>query len=392
MRSKPFFLLMIGQGNNSAVMVLYIVALMHVIYQQSGSAFMMSMVPVVITFTRFFSGLLAPLLFTYFSLPRILLYAQGIKVILFICLFVMIFFMPGATVFFVVSMIALLDGIADPASQSLLPRIVAKTELMKANSTASVIFETVGVGCWAIGGVLLVFVGAEGLLLFVISFSTIAAVAFWLMRHEVPSLFETNDSHWKKSMLIGWNVALQTKWLKQVMLTTSLDAVAGVVWMAAAVYLFVEEVLQVSEAWWGWINASFFIGLIVTGFFLYKQAHMLEKQTSQLLKIGFAGGAVITAFFALNTIPVVALVLSIGIGMFEQVRGVGLNTILQQHIEAKKLPYVYAVQASLSTLSFGMGALLVGVVAEAFDIRIVYALSALLLLLCFFSWMKIKVK
>ncbi|KQL58763.1 MULTISPECIES: MFS transporter [Bacillaceae] len=389
MRSKAFFLLLIGQANNSAVMVLYIIALMDVMWKQTGSVFIMSLVPVVITGTRFVSSLVAPLLLRRYALPTILAGSQWTKSVLFLCLVSLISFENVILLFFAVSMVAFLDGLSDPASQALLPQIVVKTDLMKANSTSSVVFETVSMSCWPVGGILLVWLHAEGVFIAVIGFSIIAALFFSLVGLHAPQCRPHSQSvEWRVSMGIGWKKVLETPWLRRVMATTALEAIAGVVWIAAIVYVFVDEVLHVSQAWWGFMNASFFAGLILAGVILVKMAHVCERRLPLLLLVGFSGGAVLTTVFALHAIPLLALLLVAGVGVCEQMRSVALHTILQQQIEEEKLAYVYTVQGAVSTLAFGMGAFLVGILADVMDIRVVYIGSALLLSGCFIIWLK----
>ncbi len=115
---------------------------------------------------------------------------------------------------------------------------------------------------------------------------------------------------WKVSMGIGWRKILETPWLRRVMATTALEAIAGVVWIAAIVYVFVDEVLHVSQAWWGFMNASFFAGLILAGLILVKMAHVFERRLPLLLLIGFSGGSILTTVFALHAIPLLALFFS----------------------------------------------------------------------------------
>ncbi|WP_144560199.1 MFS transporter [Shouchella miscanthi] len=389
MSSKGFYWLLIGQANNSAVMVLYIIALMDVMWEHTGSVFMMSLVPVVITGTRFVSSLVAPLMLRRYTLPTILAGSQWTKSVLFLCLVSLISFEQVMPIFLLVSTIAFLDGLSDPASQALLPRLVAKSDLMKANSTASVVFETVSMSCWPVGGVLLVLLYAEGVFIAVIGFSIIAALFFSLVGLQAPHDHQHSQTvEWKVSMGIGWRKILETPWLRRVMATTALEAIAGVVWIAAIVYVFVDEVLHVSQAWWGFMNASFFAGLILAGLILVKMAHVFERRLPLLLLIGFSGGSILTTVFALHAIPLLALFLVAGVGICEQMRSVGLHTILQQQIEEEKLVYVYTVQGAVSTLAFGIGAFLVGILADAMDIRVVYIGSALLLSGCFIIWLK----
>ncbi len=100
MSSKGFYWLLIGQANNSAVMVLYIIALMDVMWEHTGSVFMMSLVPVVITGTRFVSSLVAPLMLRRYTLPTILAGSQWTKSVLFLCLVSLISFEQVMPIFF----------------------------------------------------------------------------------------------------------------------------------------------------------------------------------------------------------------------------------------------------------------------------------------------------
>ncbi len=59
-------------------------------------------------------------------------------------------------------------------------------------------------------------------------------------------------------LLLGWSIIKKTPWLLAVAIITFIEAAVGVVWIAAILYLYVEEILNVSQSWWGWINTAFF--------------------------------------------------------------------------------------------------------------------------------------
>lgn len=42
------------------------------------------------------------------------------------------------------------------------------------------------------------------------------------------------------------------------------------VWVLVIVYVFVKEILNKNEVWWGYINSSFFVGMVFGGFVLLK--------------------------------------------------------------------------------------------------------------------------
>jgi len=85
----------------------------------------------------------------------ILLSAQSLKSALFILLILVAFYGELSLIFILISLLAFLDGCSDPASDALIPRFVQKETLVKANSTAAIVYQTVEFGCWALGGVFL---------------------------------------------------------------------------------------------------------------------------------------------------------------------------------------------------------------------------------------------
>ncbi|QQK81498.1 MFS transporter [Salicibibacter cibi] len=384
---STFIRLVTGQAFNGAGMVLYIVCLMQMIYEASHSPILMSLVPVTITFTRFISGLVVPVFFQRFPLPMILLYAQSFKSAFFILLILVAFYGELSLIFILMSLLAFLDGCSDPASDALIPRFVQEEALVKANSTAAIVYRTIEFGCWALGGVFLAIFGAEPLLIVVFTLYVIATSVFWTIRQEASVLKDQpRKSSPFEEMLMGWKEVRRFSWLRNFIAVSFMDAAVGVVWIAAIVYIFVEEALGVSEVWWGWINASFFLGLIMTGVIVYAREHLFRRQLRRIVLIGFLGSALVTGTYALITLPLLALLLSVGVGVSQQLRGVGMHTILQQKISGEKLPYVYAVNEAVTTLAFGIGALTVGIIAENTGIRLVYLISAGFLLACMGLW------
>ncbi|WP_059105265.1 MFS transporter [Shouchella shacheensis] len=384
---SAFTRLLTGQAFNGAGMVLYIVCLMQIIYEASASPVLMSLVPVTITFTRFVSGLVVPVFFQRYSLPMILLSAQRLKSALFVLLILVAFYGELSLIFILISLLAFLDGCSNPASDALIPRVVQNEALVKANSTAAIVYQTVEFSCWALGGVFLAMFGAQPLLIVVFALYVIATIIFWTIRREAPVTREqTQQSSPFMEMLTGWSEVRRLSWLRNILVVSFMDAAVGVVWIAANVYIFVEEALGVSEVWWGWMNASFFLGLILTGVIVYAREQFLQRQLTRIVLIEFLGSALVTGIFAFLTVPLMALLLSVGIGIFQQLRGVGVHTILQQKVATAKLPHVYAVNEAVTTLAFGIGALTVGLIAETMGVRFVYLVAAGVLLLCLGLW------
>lgn len=96
---------------------------------------------------------------TKISLNHLLTISQGFKtaVLLGLALYVqwvsdqpMIVF-----VFLLIAMVAFLDGCANPIRQSLLPHYVEEKDLLRANSMAETVIQSIQVGTWFVGSSLL---------------------------------------------------------------------------------------------------------------------------------------------------------------------------------------------------------------------------------------------
>ena len=132
-----------------------------------------------------------------------------------------------------VFMIAFFDGWAAPASQAMLPRLVQKNELVKANSFFSIIYETVNLGGWALGGLLVALLSGQNVILITLTFYLFATI---LMTKIVdPTQFQRKDSEGRQcgELKEGWQIVWRNPLYKSLYVIIVFEAVANVVWIAS---------------------------------------------------------------------------------------------------------------------------------------------------------------
>ena len=157
------------------------------------------------------------------------------------------------------------------------------------------------------------------------------------------------------------------------------EAVANVVWIASILYVFVTEVLGETEAWWGYINTSFFIGMVVGGIICSRFTSVFEKNLKFVLITFSFGISILTLLFGLTTIVWLSLIFMGLIGIFQQLKAIAANTFLQKSASPEELPKIYAVESALVSLLFAVSSLLFAALAEIWDVRITFVISAILL-------------
>lgn len=140
-----------------------------------------------------------------------------------------------------------------------------------------------------------------------------------------------------------------------------------------------SEVLGQTEAWWGYINTAFFLGMIIGGVICSRFVRGIENNLKRLLILFSFGISVVTLLFGVTSIPWIAILLVIANGIVQQVKGIVSETMLQKSATTEELPKIYAVQSALISLLFGISSLGFGAIAELWDVRITFIFAAILL-------------
>jgi MFS family permease len=382
MASKSFQHLWIGQALANMGDILYIVALISLVHKVTGSPVFLTAVPLVITFSRFISSVMAPLLLNRSQMKSLIAYSQLAKTLLLILFLVFVLYSIGNVWIYLAaaSVISFLDGWALPARNAYIPFIVKREELMGANGFLSTVDQTIQFSTWALGGLLLALLN-ESLLFVLVILLFLASTLYMLKLPVIPATTIQQKRYWWKQFGEGWSEVRGSKRLRNIFFIYGLESAAGAVWIAAVLYLYVDIVLQRSEAWWGFINSSFFIGLVIASFLVFKLHGFISQRRHDWLPVCMIMTSLVTLIFAWNQAALFALFLSLIFGAFDQIKTIILQTYLQESTPHEEIGKVYAAQGALTTLLFGLSSLGVGVLLKITSVQIIFTISAILLLL-----------
>ncbi|QNG59502.1 MFS transporter [Bacillus sp. PAMC26568] len=385
MNNKSFRFLWLGQSIAGGGDVLYVVGIITLLYMYTGSALLIAAVPFTVTFGLFISGFFAPVLIDALPLKKLLVYSQlGKTGMLFIlALFNPVFAQSESIlmIFVLIFVISFLDGWAAPAANAMLPRLVPTYELLKANSFVSVLDQSVQLGGWAIGGILAAAIGGSNVIWVTLSLFVLSTLLMVQISDHHQNI---NHDHMPKtkwdSIKEGWVFIWKNPSIKTISIIAFMESIANVVWIAAILYIYVKDQLEMEEVWWGYVNASFFVGLILGGFSGLNASEIIRRQISTVVIISGFGLSLCTFLFGLTSVPWIALFLSFAFGVGEQLKSIVMQTLLQNNAAAEQLPKIYSAQSALLSLTFGFASLLVGYLTEQTNVQTVFAVSALILL------------
>ncbi|WP_226666973.1 MFS transporter [Metabacillus litoralis] len=382
MFKKSFHFLWLGQAFANCGDVFYIVGVISLLYQLTGSAFYTAMIPFTITCARFLGSLFVPWILDRLLLKHVLVLSQCIKTLLLFILYAC-FLTNNITnntviyIFPLIGFIAFLDGWAVPARQSLIVKILDRSQLLKGNSFLSVIDQVINLGCWPLGAIITSLTGGQGLLLITGIFFSISTflMVFIVVEDTKTETFKGNPTE-KESFIEGWKVIWETPSIKTIAMIELLDSLASVVWIAAILYIYVEEVLHQHEAWWGYINSTFFAGLLIGGFFTLRFQRLFITNAHKILLISSILVSLFTLGFGLTSIGWLALVCSAAVGIFSQFKVIIQTTIYQTVATERVLAKVFSARDAIMTGSFGVGTLLFGFIADLLHVKVLFIISA----------------
>ena len=378
--SNSFIKLLVSQLFANLADIFFRVTIIANIYIISKSVIATSLVPILIGISSFVASLLVPLVTKRIALNRVLSLSQFGKTILLAILVGMFTVMqsvaPLVTYLFVVA-ISILDGFAAPVSYAIVPRYA--TDLGKANSALSMTGEAVQLVGWGLGGLLFATIGLLPttfiiLILYIIS----SFLMLFLPKAEVEVLeSETN----LEILLKGWKLVARDPRLRLFVSANLLEIFSNTIWVSSIILVFVTELLNETESYWGYSNTAYSIGIIISGLIAFRLSEKFLAAKWESILFPLVAMAIVTLTILYFPNAQMFLLFSALIGMLSQLKEVPETVFLQETVEENHLVNVYSVLEVISTLAFSVFVLLMSYITESFGISISFWLSAICLMI-----------
>ena len=378
--SNSFVKLLVSQLFANLADIFFRVTIIANIYIISKSVIATSLVPILIGISSFVASLLVPLVTKRLALNRVLSLSQFGKTILLTILVGMFTVMqsvaPLVTYLFVVA-ISILDGFAAPVSYAIVPRYA--TDLGKANSALSMSGEAVQLVGWGLGGLLFATIGLLPTTFIILILYIISSFLMLLLpKAEVEVLdSETN----LEILLKGWKLVARDPRLRLFVSANLLEIFSNTIWVSSIILVFVTELLNETESYWGYSNTAYSIGIIISGLIAFRLSEKFLAAKWESILFSLVGMVIVTLTILYFPNAQMFLVFSALVGMLSQLKEVPESVFLQETVEENNLVNVYSVLEVISTLSFSVFVLLMSYITESFGISISFWLSAICLMI-----------
>ncbi|KAB2495277.1 MFS transporter [Priestia endophytica] len=383
MKNKSFYFLLGGQTLANFGDSLYVLVLTLLTYQLTNSTLIASMVAVLQFVGQSLGAVLIPLFMYQYRLKQLIVYLQICQITFFGYL-VFIYILQLTTLsiplfFIIVFLLSLIDGGTIPVRNSMIPRLVEKHFLLKANSYILTSDQIVLLLGWLLGGILIGILGPLFLLLTTLVLYCLSLISMLIIVDTGAATKQAKDQEsFAARVFSGWKMMYQKPTIRTFTILEMLSMCGRSIWTGAIILVYVKEVLHQSETWWGFINASYFAGTILGGIFVLRFAKHVQNRLFDHIFYSSIIVAVMTLCLGLNQSAWLSLLFVFLLGPAFQLRGITIRTYVQDTLNHEELPKVLSAQHTLSTFIYGMSILIMSTMTDLFGVRVVFFMNVIL--------------
>ena len=378
--SNSFIKLLVSQLFANLADIFFRVTIIANIYIISKSVIATSLVPILIGISSFVASLLVPLVTKRIALNRVLSLSQFGKTILLTILVGMFTVMQSVAplvIYLFVVVISILDGFAAPVSYAIVPRYA--TDLGKANSALSMSGEAVQLVGWGLGGLLFSTIGLLPTTFIILILYIISSFLMLLLPKAEVEVLESETN--LEILLKGWKLVARDPRLRLFVSANLLEIFSNTIWVSSIILVFVTELLNETESYWGYSNTAYSIGIIISGLIAFRLSEKFLAAKWESILFSLVGMVIVTLTILYFPNAQMFLLFSALVGMLSQLKEVPESVFLQETVEENNLVNVYSVLEVISTLSFSVFVLLMSYTTESFGISISFWLSAICLMI-----------
>ncbi|MCJ0552515.1 MFS transporter [Enterococcus cecorum] len=374
---RSFYLLVTSQSLANLADVFLRLSLIADIYLVTHSVMATTVIPVLIGLSAFIASFLVPLVTKKLPMNQVLSFTQLAKTLLLLLLVVSlnICAYPIAIVYICIVGISIFDGFAQPVSSALIPTYL--TDLARGNALFATISEIISVVGWSLGGILYGYLYLVGSLWVIFALYLLASILSFVLPTAQCEVIE-NETSWQ-SVTKGWRFIFTNKTLSVVVGCNLFEILANSIWVSSIILVFVTQILHQDEHYWGYINTTYSLGIILGGALIYRYAEKVsdKKCKSIILALLFAASMTLIGLVSANVW--IFLICSVGIGFFSQLKEIPETVLLQSAVAENQLVHLYAALEVISTLSFSLFTLVMSSLAQYFGVRVVFMIAILAL-------------
>jgi MFS family permease len=385
LRNRNFALLWTAQILSTLGNELYNIGMMVTIFERTGSALQTAGVLIARTTPSLLLGPFAGVLVDRYSRRSVLVAMNLARAAL---LAAMLFFVGAEQVgawagYAVVFGLAGAAIFSRPAQQAILPDLVPESELVRANSLLMSSNQAILTASYAVGGVLILWLGFStlvgvGLVAFLLA--ALASAFIVCCRRSSDEQLGRPDIPFLRAVLEGLAYLRGHRLARPLVVMETLEHWPHGIWTSALMLVFTRQALQAGPEDWGYQASAYFAGMLVGATVaVLVSAHLARRPGWVIISNAFLF-SLLTFGYALSPTVLIAVVFCFVFGPPSAMRDVTQDALLQASVHPDLLGRIYATRDTLTSFAFLLAGLAFAWLADQVAVRWVYLIGGALYL------------
>lgn len=385
-RNRSFFLLWLVNNTTTLALELFTITVLVTVFEQTNSTLQAAGAMVARSVPLLLLGPVAGVLVDRFRRKNVLV---GMDLLRLLLIGVSIWLlrtgdaMPVAQIYLILIGLSAAGVFHEPARLALIPSLVTKDELVRANSFIMVSRQVLLALSYTVGGWLLLVISLQQIA-FSVAGLFLAAVVFGLMI-VVPDRMKRDDdeaeSSFLQSLASGWRYLRQHPIARPLTVMEMWEHIPHGIWTGALLLAFTTKGLGGDSADWGYIATGYFVGMIIGSLAALALNDWLSRYPGRIIVSTAALAGFLTLAFAFSTSVWMAVGLGLLFGPPFAVRDVAQDALLQSSVSENQLGRVYATREMLRSAVFMFAGLFFAWLSDIVPIRSIYVVGGIMYML-----------
>lgn len=385
--STNYVIVLIVQLLTNLAFSFYTMGVTYFVYTTTHSVFYSSLITFLSLFSRILSGLSINIVSSLIKIKKLLIFTTFLQIIFTIIIFFLIHFESLILLYVFIALLSYTTGFFNPIKSLLLKKILDKEIMTKGLSIISSLDQTLSLLGWIAGGWLISIVGYKNIIIITIIFITISLIVVSNLKIEDYKQILDSRNPFKALNTSMKNLKLFPK-VYTLIKIECIEVFVGSIWIGSVTLAFVNDFLNMTSEWWGYINAAYYIGSILGSLLVIKYSNKFNKNPLYTILVSMILYGIILIIYGNINISIISLILVVIIGPILQTKDITQESYIINIVPEEQLLEFSALKSSIIQFCFMISIILVGGLGEIIPINYVYTISGIVTLLTGFYFKK----
>nr|WP_263314510.1 MFS transporter [Mammaliicoccus sp. Marseille-Q6498] len=373
-----FFSLLMTQLSTNLAFSFYTMAMTYYVYSLTNSVFYSSLITFISVGSKIISGLAISSITERIKVKNLLIFNNIFQILCMIILVICITYNINLVVIYIViSALSFVNGIFTPLKSRILKESLDNDNMAKGLSVITSLDQILLFSGWVLGAWIISLIGNNNLLLISLVLLLISLIA--VINIKIKNVKEELQSKNPIATIFNSFTLLNSKpMIRNLIIIKCIEVLIGSIWIGSVTLKFVQVHLNHDVTWWGYINASYYLGTILGAVLVMKYSEAFNKKPIQKIIIFMSIYGILLILYSFNTIDVLALLLVILVGPVLQIKDIIQESFFINNINEKELIKITGLKNALVQISFLFSILIVGYITELIEVNYIYTISGVI--------------